>query len=161
MGYVRGLVSRALEAREQIGIPVKQALGEATISLPSGELSEEYCKIFADEVNVKKVIVKMGDLSVVLNTELTPELIREGMAREVTRKVNALRKEAGLTIQDRIALFISGEHADIALMLEEHGKSLESDTLAASVMFGKGEALLKEQSLRVHERDITVGFRIA
>ncbi len=159
MSDVRALVSRALEVREQVGIAVKQILGEAIVAVPSGELSQEYCEVFADEVNVKCVVVTKGERVVNLNVDLTPDLIREGMAREVTRKVNALRKEAGLTIQDRIALFVSSEHPDVALMLEEHGKSLESDTLAASVMFGRGENLLKEQSLRVHERDMIVGFR--
>lgn len=161
MSDVRALVSRALEVREQVGIAVKQVLGEATVAVPSGELSQEYCDVFADEVNVKRVVVTKGERAVNLNVDLTPDLIREGMAREVTRKVNALRKEAELTIQDRIALFVSSEHPDVALMLEEHGKSLESDTLAASVMFGKGTDLLKEQSLRVHERDMIVGFRLA
>ena len=159
MSDVRALVSRALEVREQVGIAVKQVLGEATVAVPSGELSQEYCDVFADEVNVKRVAVTKGERAVNLNVDLTPDLIREGMAREVTRKVNALRKEAGLTIQDRIALFVSSEHPDVALMLEEHGRSLESDTLAASVMLGRGDNLLKEQSLRVHERDMVVGFK--
>lgn len=160
MSDVRALVSRALEVREQVGIPVKQALGEATVTLPSGELPEQYAQVFADEVNVKKVTITKGERAVALNAELTPELIREGMAREVTRKVNAMRKEAGLTIQDRIELFISSEHEDVSKMLDEHGQSLKLDTQAASLMFGKGSDVVQEQSLRVHERDMVIGFKV-
>ncbi|NBS70328.1 hypothetical protein EBT31_15660 [bacterium] len=160
MSDVRALVSRALEVREQVGIPVKQALGEATVTLPSGELPEQYAQVFADEVNVKKVTITKGERAVALNAELTPELIREGMAREVTRKVNAMRKEAGLTIQDRIELFISSEHEDVSKMLDEHGQSLKLDTQAASLMFGKGSDVVQEKSLRVHERDMVIGFKV-
>lgn len=158
MGDVRALVSRALEVREQVGIAVKQALGEATVALPGGELPDAYAQVFADEINVKKVTVTKGERAVTLNTNLTPELIREGMAREVTRKVNTMRKEAGLTIQDRITLFIASEHPDVQKMLEEHGESLKVDTLAAALEFGRGSDLLKEGTLRVHERDMTLGI---
>ncbi len=161
MSDVRALVSRALEERERHGIAVKQVLGEATVAVPSGELPQEYCQVFADEVNVKRVVVTKGDRAVTLNTELTPDLIREGMVREITRKVNAMRKDAGLTIQDRIALFISSAHPDVQKMLEEHGESLRMDTLATSVTLGKGDGLTQEQSLRVHERDMVIGFRLA
>lgn len=161
MADVRALVSRALEVREQVGIAVKQVLGEATVSVPLGELPQEYCDVFADEVNVKHVVVTKGERAVNLNVDLTPELIREGMVREVTRKVNAMRKDAGLTIQDRIALFVSSEHGDIEHMLKEHGGSLCADTLATSVVFGREENMLQEQAFRVHERDMIVGFRVA
>lgn len=159
MGDVRALVSRALEVREQIGIAVKQVLGEATVALPSGELAKEYRDVFADEVNVKHVIVTKGDRAVTLSADLTPELIREGMVREVTRKVNGMRKEAGFTIQDRITLFVSSEHPDVQKMLEEHGETLKADTLASLLEFGRGSDLTKEDSLRVHERDMVLGFR--
>lgn len=161
MGDVRALVSRALEVREQVGIAVKQVLGEATVALPNGELPEEYCEVFADEVNVKNVIVKKGDRVVTLNANLTPELIREGMVREVTRKVNGMRKDVDLTIQDRITLFIVSEHPDVQKMLEEHGETLKADILASALEFGRGTDLLKEDSLRVHERDMIIGFRLA
>lgn len=161
MGDVRALVSRALEVREQVGIAVKQVLGEATVALPGGELSKEYCDVFADEVNVKSVIVTKGDRAVILNANLTPELIREGMVREVTRKINGMRKDAGLTIHDRITLFIASEHPDVQSMLEEHGESLKSDTLASELEFGRGTDLLKEETLRVHERDMILGFSVS
>ncbi len=160
MSDVRALVSRALEVREQIGIAVKQVLGEATVATPSGDLPKEYCDVFADEVNVKSVTVIKGDRAVTLNAELTPEFIREGMAREVTRKVNAMRKEANLTIQDRIVLFISSEFEDVAKMIDEHGEALQRDTQATSLMQGRGNALAQEQSLRVHERDMIIGFKV-
>jgi isoleucyl-tRNA synthetase len=161
MGNVRALVSRALEVREQVGIAVKQVLGEATVALPSGELEKPYCDVFADEVNVKNVIVTKGDCAVTLSADLTPELIREGMVREVTRKVNGMRKEVGLTIQDRITLFVSSEHPDVKKMLEEYGATLKADTLASVLEFGRGNDLLKEDTLRIHERDMVIGFKVA
>ncbi|HIA03347.1 MAG TPA: hypothetical protein EYN66_15805 [Myxococcales bacterium] len=55
-----------------------------------------------------------------LDLELTPALLREGMVREVSRKVNALRKKAGLSIEDRIDLKMWSAEAEVKKMFEEH-----------------------------------------
>jgi isoleucyl-tRNA synthetase len=72
-------------------------------------------------------------LVVALDTRLTPELEQEGLAREVTRRVNELRREAGLEISDRIALRYGGL---IASAVERHRDLVASETVAASVEAG-------------------------
>jgi isoleucyl-tRNA synthetase len=65
-------------------------------------------------------------LVVVLDTELTPELIAEGDARELARAIQDLRREAGLELDDRIDLWVSG----LAPAVAEHLAGVTTDTLA-------------------------------
>ncbi len=157
MGQVRAIVSRIMEVREQAGKPVKQVLGKVVISTPSGKIDKAHLVVILDEVNIKKAEVKKGDLSVEVDLALTPELIREGIAREVTRRVNQLRKDAGLTIANRIHLKLFSDSQEVATMLKEHHDDLKLDTLSSSLEFGKSEVKHQVQ-FRVAEQDIWVGF---
>jgi isoleucyl-tRNA synthetase len=66
---------------------------------------------------------------VALETTLTPELEAEGLARELVRKVNDMRKEAGLSIADRITLLYDFEIGDV---FKNYGQFVADETLAAS-----------------------------
>lgn len=159
MGEVRAIVSRAMEIRDDAGRAIKQALGGMTITTPSGEIAGDYLAVILDEVNVKKAEVKKGELAVELDLTLTPELIREGMAREVTRRVNGLRKEAGLTIADRIDLRIWSESDEVRKMYDEHKDALQSSTLAQSIAFVDESTVVPHSTaFRAAEQDIIVSF---
>lgn len=157
MGEARAIVSRIMETREQAGKPVKQALGKVVISTPSGKISPELIAVILDEVNIKQAEVKRGDLAVDVDLTMTPELIREGMAREVTRRVNQLRKDAGLTIADRITLKLWSDSAEVKIMLTELGEDIKRDTLSNELIYGEFSAEHKVQ-FRVAEQDIELGF---
>lgn len=159
MGEVRAIVSRVMEMREQAGKAVKQALGGMTITVPLGEIDEAYVAVILDEVNVKKAEVKKGELAVELDLTMTPELVREGMAREVIRRVNGLRKEVGLTIQDRIDLRLYSEDAEVRAMFDERGEEIREATLSGSIAFTDESSVLPHgTSFRVAEHDVWVGF---
>jgi isoleucyl-tRNA synthetase len=70
-----------------------------------------------------------GGLTVALELELTPELRREGLARELVRVVQDGRKAAGLQVSDRIALGIESS-GEVAEALEEHRSTVAEETLA-------------------------------
>ena len=160
MGEARAIVSRVMEVRDNTGRAVKQALGKMTITTPSGAIDPGILTVILDEVNVKTAsVVKGTELSVDVDTNLTPELIREGMAREVTRRVNGMRKDAGLTITDRIALTIDSASEEVKTMFAEHQKTISTDTLSSSVTFGSAAEGATSQSFRVAEQDVTVGFK--
>jgi len=159
MGEARAIVSRAMEARDNAGRAVKQALGSMKITTPSGSIDEGILVVILDEVNVKSAtVVKGADLTVEVDTNLTPELIREGMAREVTRRVNGMRKENGLTIADRVALTIESESDEVKAMFAEFGNAIKADTLSSSIEFGTVAENAIQTSFRVAEQDVIVGF---
>ena len=69
-----------------------------------------------------------GDLAVVLNTTLTPELIEEGIVREFVSKIQKIRKEAGFDVTDNI--IVGYESAELTEVLTKNRGSIMSDTLA-------------------------------
>jgi len=81
------------------------------------------------------VAVTEHDLSVVLDTNLTPELIDEGFVREIVSKVQTMRKEAAFEVTDHIALYHEGS-ARIEEIFAKYGDEIAADTLADSVAKG-------------------------
>jgi isoleucyl-tRNA synthetase len=74
-----------------------------------------------------------GTLQLALSTELSPELIREGMARDFVRHVQQLRKEADLEIEDRIAIYFQSDEAVIATALTEWAEYIRAETQADTI----------------------------
>ncbi len=156
MGRTRSIVSRSLERRSEAGVNVRQALASAIVTIPSDELAQEYIEVIQDEINVKTVTIQKGEYQVELDLTLTPELVREGTVREIIRRVNALRKEKGLTIDDRIELYVSGGE-EVQLALTEHKDALLYGTLATSLRT-EGEVPENQDQFRANEFGITIGF---
>jgi len=109
MELTREIVSIALRERDKIQIGIKWPLARATIKSdlkPSEELNE----VIKDELNIKKLVYKKAkELVVELDSKITPELEAEGFAREISRKIQAARKSAGLVKANEIELEISSE----------------------------------------------------
>ena len=72
---------------------------------------------------------------VILDTTVTPELAAEGLARDVIRAVQQARRDAGLSVSDRIKLGIDGKD-DVVAAVKTHEALLASETLALSVTYG-------------------------
>ena len=90
-----------------------------------------------------------GDRVVALDLEITPELRREGLAREVVRLVQDARKADGLAMGDHIEVLWSAESPDLALALAEHGSAISADVLASA--FGpRSAASPADPSAREH-----------
>ncbi|RKS84290.1 isoleucyl-tRNA synthetase [Motilibacter peucedani] len=76
-------------------------------------------------------------LTVALDLTLTPELVRAGLAREVVRLVQDLRKASGLEVSDRISLWWQAS-GDLAAALEEHAGLVSAEVLATAYQSGRG-----------------------
>ncbi len=123
----QGLSLRMQKSETEQQVKVRQPLSELTYG--GEKLSETLEQIIAEEVNVKKVT--HGD-TVNLNKEITPELKREGLMRELIRQIQAARKGAGLNVDDRIVLEVAAEDEEVLETLREHGKTIQAETLATS-----------------------------
>jgi isoleucyl-tRNA synthetase len=109
MAEVRKIVSLALEARSKGNIKVRQPLARLMLRTDERGIAdnEEYLALVKDEVNVKEVILDSDiEEDVLLDITLTPELEQEGIAREVLRFIQEMRKKAGLSPKDSIMLTI-------------------------------------------------------
>ena len=97
--------------------------------------------ILADEVEVKAqakegfAVAEEGAYVAALVTDLTPELIQEGLAREFVRRVQDLRKSAELDVADRIELFVEAS-AGLRSAIEAYKDYISAETLATSLAFG-------------------------
>lgn len=91
--------------------------------------------LVSTEENAGFVTVTEHDLSVVLDTNLTPELIEEGFVREIVSKVQTMRKEAGFEVTDHIVLSHHGNSL-IEGIFARHGAEIAADTLADSIKLG-------------------------
>ena len=73
-----------------------------------------------------------NEVTVVLDTNLTPELIAEGFVRELISKIQTMRKEAGFEVMDQIHVFWQAGDA-IAEIFEKYGTQIQSEVLAVSI----------------------------
>lgn len=140
MEKARQVVTLALEQREQTGMNIRQVLPAMTV-YAKDDLHAELVEILKEEVNVKSVImIAPAEPKVELDTTLTPELKREGLIREIVRAGNAARKEAGLTIEDRIVLTVLTMDEQVRLALDEHRSELLEGTRADDIVTEAGAA---------------------
>ena len=84
-------------------------------------------------------VAEEGAYVAALVTELTPELVQEGMVREFVRRVQDLRKSAGLDVADRINLFVVAS-ANLKSAIEAHREYITNETLSVSLNFGEAPA---------------------
>jgi isoleucyl-tRNA synthetase len=89
-----------------------------------------------------------GGETVALETSLTPELRREGLAREAIRLIQDARKSDGLDVTDRIELWWEPSGPELPAALEEQGPLIANEVLATSYQPGRPPA---EAVAGVHE----------
>ena len=151
-------IRRALAEADGAAVAGKVARGEnVTISIPSGEilLTGEDLLIETSSAEGYACGADAGYLTA-LDTSLTEELIREGIAREMIRTVQESRKQAGLEVSDRIILGVSGS-AGVEAALEEYRDYLMSETLATEWQIGqKNPRFLEKRTLDDEEWTIEI-----
>ena len=87
-----------------------------------------------------------GEMGVVLDTHITPELKEEGMLREVLSKVQNMRKDRGFEVLDRINLYVSGNDT-VEGIVKKFEDTIKHDTLADAVVYGENRATAEEVSI--------------
>lgn len=138
MAFVREVINEGLSQRAAAGIKVRQPLPAINIEsapLIFENVDFEYEYIILQELNVKSVSYNTapGELNVELDTNITPELRREGLMREVIRHVQSARKGAGLNIDDRIQLSLAVDDEELQKAIEEHAETIKQETLADNI----------------------------
>ena len=149
---------------------IRAYLSEADGNAAMDELKEKGSLTF--DVNGVSVVLSEGDLlidmaqtegyvsdgdneiTVVLDTRLTPELIEEGFIREIISKIQTMRKEAGFEVMDKITVYCQGNDK-IAELLTSHRETILSEVLALEVRLGETKGYVKDWSINGEE--VTLG----
>ena len=95
-------------------------------------------------------------ITVVLDTNLTPELIEEGFVRELISKVQTMRKDAGFEVMDRITVYVSGNDR-IKKVAEKNADAIKKVVLADEIMYNMTEGSVKDWNL--NGEDVTLGVK--
>ena len=95
-----------------------------------------------------------NNLFVILETNLSPELISEGFAREFVSKVQQLRKSSGFEVLDNIKIYFDGD-SDVANAVAAFEDYIKTETLALEIVKVE-DSSLEKQNLNDHETGIRV-----
>ncbi|MBA7706493.1 Isoleucine--tRNA ligase [subsurface metagenome] len=160
-------------ARSQAGVKVRQPLAKLLVKVRSGKQKsalERLANQVLEEVNVKELevvdvlpgadwpSVSEGDLAVMLDTEISPELQAEGKAREIVRRLQTMRRSAGFDITDHIVTFYQGE-AYVKQVMKDFAEYIKQETLSEQLVEGApGEGVFTE-SYKLGGYDLLLGVK--
>lgn len=150
MADLRKAIEQGLSARAAAKIKVRQPLASARAythyEAPS-ERMHEYIAILKEELNVKDATIGISLNSETsepleqqpvteLDLDITPELHREGLMREVVRNVQSARKQAGLDVDDRIKLALLTKEDELMQAIAEYTDVIKAETLTDDLVEG-------------------------
>jgi isoleucyl-tRNA synthetase len=130
-----GRIQRALATADKAAIAREAAAGRSVtldgLELQPGEL------LVSMTGKPGFAVAEEAGYAVAITTEITPELADEGLARELVRRIQEMRKTAGFDIADRIRLYHSGD-PDVARVLDSWRDYVSQETLAEAIATGEG-----------------------
>jgi isoleucyl-tRNA synthetase len=143
-------LARALQAGQPVTITVEDTPVE----------------LLPDEAQVRMrareglAVADAGGVVVGIDTELTPELEREGLARDLIRRVQDTRKNAGFEIEDRIVLAYQAGEA-LTAVFEALGDYIAAETLAVEIVDSQAPEGSHVETFELAGEDVTVGVKRA
>jgi isoleucyl-tRNA synthetase len=153
METVRDYVNQALSMRAKERIKIRQPL--ASVTVPTLGEFVDFESILTDELNVKKV--QQGE-ELALDFQITPELRAEGLSREVVRFIQAARKDAGLQVDDRIAVDVTTENTELAGAVTAYADVISSEVLAADGLTVDGIKYMYETTAKVEGNELVISL---
>lgn len=163
MKKVRDFVSLALKIRDDAKVKVRQPLASMKISSSKGSIeNKEMINLIKEEVNVKEVIFvdnlkenpELDEVELDLN--ITPELKEEGDVREITRTIQNLRKEGGLTLEEEINLFYEGD--DFEDILKKWDNSIKEEASIRKIERRKIENPLAKKEINMDGKKLSLSI---
>ena len=121
--------------------------GSLTLDINGSEVVLYETDLLIDTAQIEGYVSEQdNDITVVLDTNLTPELIEEGFVRELISKVQTMRKEAGFEVMDRIRLY-AADNEKILTVLKDHMDEIKDEVLADEIVLGSVAGYEKEWSI--------------
>ncbi len=159
-------------ARSKAGIKVRQPLSRVLINVKSNRERDALERVksqVVEELNVKRVDVSVTPPpatataealapEVTIDTELTPELIEEGLAREIVHRLQMMRKQAGFDIADYIETYYQGGPATQRVM-ERFSPYIRQETLSRNLIQEAPPSGAYVESHRIASEEVVLGVR--
>ena len=128
MKLVRKIVEMGLSERKTAGMKVRQPLRALRVNAQRSTFNAQLLQLIKDELNIKEITWREGELSVDLDLKLDPELLAEGRLRGLIRQVQEKRKELGARLDQKIRVTLPELPIDLA--------EFQRQTLARDVKSG-------------------------
>ena len=155
-GKLLGAIRNALQSLD--GSKAKQELdanGAIVLNIDGNEISLGAEDLLIETVQKEGFMAESGNgVTVVLDTNLTDELIEEGFVREIISKIQNMRKDAGFEVMDTIKIYCDGNEK-IASIIAANSEEICHDVLATEVINGKGSSFASE--LDINGEKVTLG----
>ncbi len=153
LGELRGDAARDAARAVEAGRPVTLTVDGQALSLSPEELVVEVSP------PAGYAVAEDRGLLVALDTTLTPELRREGLARELVRYIQDARKNAGYAITDRILVYLEGERGagELEAVTRQWREYMATETLADDLVLGAPPAGAHVEALEDGGQRITIG----
>ncbi len=160
-------------ARSQAGIKVRQPLNKLLVRVAPGREKRAIRRLAVqvmEEVNVKGLevvdvipdtghpVVSEGELAVMLDTGITPELAAEGMAREIVRRLQMMRRSAEFDISDHIVTYYRGRE-DVGRVFADFAEYIKQETLSEQLVEGIPEEGAFTESHKLGDSAVSLGVR--
>ena len=143
-----------------------QMTGHITLQVGPPELGIQTLELDSEEVEVR-LQAKSGWTAaqgrhsvVVLSTDLTPELIREGFARDVVRLVQDTRKQQDLERTARIRIYLKLELPELSAAIEENLSYIIGETLAIGIVYADPPAGVEMQDATLAAEQVRLGIEV-
>ena len=88
-----------------------------------------------------------GDTAVVLDTNLTPELLEEGFVREIISKIQTMRKEAGFEVMDKILVYAKDNDKVMRCDEERIQDEIKGEVLADQIILGDSSVVIQKSGI--------------
>ena len=162
-------------ARSKSAVKVRQPLPKVIIKARSSrerEALQNLCTQITDELNVKDMgfiseemkedknlsVIAEGDYQVGVVTEISPELLAEGIAREIVRRLQTMRRSAGLEIADHIKTYYeSGEQAQA--VMRDFADYIKQETLSTEILQGSAEQPAHTEKFKLSGLEISLSIK--
>ncbi len=148
-------IQKALAEFEYPGVLAREAEAGGPIVVDRFELQRDELLISSHGKPGYAVAEEAG-YAVAVTTEITPDLLAEGLARELVRRVQEMRKTAGFEIADRIRLYHEGDD-EVAAVMQSWGDYIRGETLAEEVVRGSAPSGAHVEEHDVDGRKVTLG----
>ncbi len=95
-----------------------------------------------------------------VSTKITPSLLAEGLAREISHRIQNLRKTSGLNISDRIQLTINTDSNTVTDAVKQHSAFIKNETLAVSLQTNVEKLFAQKSAFIVNNQEITISLEL-